>query len=1104
MQLPRIGWWRSSWWSIFWNAWLQDLVCGFRARNPKPETLDGAGPIGGTIQSNIINAHQAAWKPWYSSLKPASCPKEGEGTGGDTGICMVWHWELPAQEFGAGWGYPRASAVSDRGLTRPPYRRAPLMALVFRPPLEASRLEPGPLMCWTCQGSLAHIDRYCPAMEYDLIHPGAVLLASVQGISVNVDPIFYTWLLHQPQKGSSRHLQTAGVIPVTLPVTKKKEEELSVGSAPLAKQLSNQASEYASSPVKTKTLTESRPLSLPMKVINSASESCVSPEEKMKEFIALVWNAVKRLTLQLELQSCCIFFPNDSLPSPSTIVSGDIPGTVRSCYHNQARMPGTLVLCLPQIKVMSAGHKYMEPLQEIPFTISKPVLDEGDAFPWTISLSQFSVYTLLGQQKSFSLVEPMSCTSTLAVTSHKLQALGHESRHSFVVCLHVDLESLEIKCSNPQVQLLYELSHSISTTWSKIQKRGILRQPSSYPEPTMGAVPTSPVRSSVDTAPPGTSTCSPSADFGTPTECTTDIRVLTTIQTGYSLQFKHGPPPFQDVTTTSVTDPQDAAVVSQEAAALLQKWAIRMIDPLQLEEGFYSRTYVWSHGGRDAAALSPHAGIHEEADFPSDHLQCLNQRQTGALGPSTLKDQHSQLRPMPEVMFETGPQLLAAGFNSFCHPVLREPFGLLASVHHRHQGAYYHSDRLLAAVQARSSSLSGCDYNISHRPTGCCCGVSGGSSSAAKMGYLHDRPPPVGRRVLLQGDSLQTGDDSPFSDSATLEQKTTNIGGASGRVSLWMQWMLPKVTIKLFSPEQGTKGTEQKTTNIGGASGRVSLWMQWMLPKVTIKLFSPEQGTEICVVSELEDLSASVDVQDIYTKVKCKIGSFNVDHYKRSLEEGHRSPGHFGGVLLSCTDKLNRRTLLVRPISKQDPFSHFSGFFPPTAAKVLEVSHQQHGFLSVTYTKAVTKNVRHKLTSKHERGSQSLQKLSEGLVDSSPQFLHEILLTAQPFDVVLSCPLLAAVGNIFQAKLPKRHKDKGKSVGQPMRTHSLTSRSLPLIYINTSVIRVFFPNVEERQHHTESPLKKEDTLVLKLGSVSMAPQADNPLSRTALRKDIYQ
>lgn len=77
------------------------------------------------------------------------------------------------------------------------------------------------------------------------------------------------------------------------------------------------------------------------------------------------------------MQSCCVFIPNDSLPSPSTIVSGDIPGTVRSWYHGQASIPGTLVLCLPQIKIVSAGHKSMEPLQEIPFVIPRPILEEG-------------------------------------------------------------------------------------------------------------------------------------------------------------------------------------------------------------------------------------------------------------------------------------------------------------------------------------------------------------------------------------------------------------------------------------------------------------------------------------------------------------------------------------------------------------------------------------------------------------------------------------------------------------------------------------------------------------------------------------------------------
>ena len=46
-------------------------------------------------------------------------------------------------------------------------------------------------------------------------------------------------------------LQTPG----SVPLAKRREDEVSVGSTPLAKQPSNQASDYASSPVKTKTVT---------------------------------------------------------------------------------------------------------------------------------------------------------------------------------------------------------------------------------------------------------------------------------------------------------------------------------------------------------------------------------------------------------------------------------------------------------------------------------------------------------------------------------------------------------------------------------------------------------------------------------------------------------------------------------------------------------------------------------------------------------------------------------------------------------------------------------------------------------------------------------
>ncbi|XP_058602808.1 intermembrane lipid transfer protein VPS13B isoform X2 [Onychostoma macrolepis] len=664
---------------------------------------------------------------------------------------------------------------------------------------------------------LLQISLQLPQQEH-APNPGAVLLVSVQGIAVNVDPVLTSWLLFQPQRTSgSRQTQQVSMV-----MKKRREDEASVGSTPLTKQPSNQASDYTSSPVKTKTVTESRPLSVPVKVFPSSEESHVSPEEHMKNLITHTWDSVKRLTLQVDLQSCCVFMPSESLPSPSRLVCGDIPGTVRSWYHSQACLPGTLVLCLPQISVLSAGHRRMEPLQDVPFTVPRPVLEEGDAFPWTVCVSRLSVYSLLGPQRSLSVLDPVGCTSTLALTAPKLQP---ESKDAFIMCLHVDLQPVHLKCSNPQVQLVFGLWcrwSQIFSVFDRMQSRGAQRASAGFPDSSAPpAGPSSPVHSSVGTIPPDTSTCSPSADLGSPTE----------------------------------------------------------------------------------------------------------------------------------------------------------------------------------------------------------------------------------------GDSAHT-EDPAAGETMTLEQKTCSISGASGKLSVWMQWMLPKLTLQLFSCEP--------------------------------------RNNELCVMAEMEDMSASVDVQDVYTKVKCKVGSFHIDHYRSSAEE---SP--CGGVVLSCTEKLNRRTVLLRPLSKQEPYSHFS-FFPPTAAKALEVSHQQHGFLSLTYTQAVTRNVRHKLTARPS------QRLCEDGLDAAPQLLHEILLTAQPFDLVLSCPLLATVARVFQV-CPPPPQLRSPIREQPMRAHSLSSSSLPLVYLNTSVIRVFCP-LQDTQSSTHSQLKhrKEDTIVLKIGSVSIAPQADNPLPRSVLRKDIYQ
>lgn len=50
-----------------------------------------------------------------------------------------------------------------------------------------------------------------------------------------------------------------------------------------------------------------------------------------------------------------------------------------------------------------------------------------------------------------------------------------------------------------------------------------------------------------------------------------------------------------------------------------------------------------------------------------------------------------------------------------------------------------------------------------------------------------------------------------------------------------------------------------------------------------------------------------------------------------------------------------------------------------------------------------------------------------------------------------------------QSKVPRHYKERSKSAGQPMRSQTLTSRCLPLIYINTNVIRVFCPGAQDKQ-----------------------------------------
>uniref|UniRef100_A0A8C4PXQ0 VPS13-like middle region domain-containing protein n=1 Tax=Eptatretus burgeri TaxID=7764 RepID=A0A8C4PXQ0_EPTBU len=685
---------------------------------------------------------------------------------------------------------------------------------------------------------------------------GAMLLLNIEGAALNLDPMLHTWLFHQP--GPATNQSTEQTIDMPLPAGvlpwSRGEGVPLIGATPLGTR-SQPGSEKASSPIKTKTVTGSRILNVPGKPLCAEHAESLN-DERAGWTTKLLWDSVKCLTLQFEMQPWCVFAPRDSLtPSTGHLVKNAVPRALHTCYRKACSPPGIFVLSLPYTRVLSAGHKYIAPLQGIPLAMSQHVQQEGDAFPWTLNLENCSSYTIMSEYEgnkeqesrvrpiTHSLMDPTGCTCTLAVTASP----PCESQRTFAVCLHVDLQPMEMALCNAQVLLVTDL---------------------------LGAI-------------------------------------LLTLR-----QLHHSTP------------------------------------------------------GQHRVSLAP-------------EMQ----------GGSTA--------------------------NAASQPAVSSPV---------------QSSKNTAQLHTSSCSYSA---DVSTTP---------------------------------EEETAQIGEDCPLGGADTLEQRTSLLGANTRQASLWLQCVLPRLSIRLFTPAQGS---------------------------------SP--SADVCVLAELEELSTSVDIQDIYTKVKCKISSFNVDHFRKSLPGGILAAGPLGGVIFSCSDRLTQRTFRVRPLGRRDSARPVSAF-PSVANSIAEVTQQQHGFLAFTYTRALTRNVRQRLSSRsgsHCHGSSLQGDVAATAPDAAvPKYLHEVLLRLQPFDMVLHFPTLVATASIFYDGRSGKVVGARGSEGQPVRgSSSISSRSLPLLYVNTGSIRVFMSQPKEESAGSPG---EEDTVVLKIDSVMLSPQADNPLTRTVLRKDIYQ
>lgn len=229
-----------------------------------------------------------------------------------------------------------------------------------------------------------------------------------------------------------------------------------------------------------------------------------------------------------------------------------------------------------------------------------------------------------------------------------------------------------------------------------------------------------------------------------------------------------------------------------------------------------------------------------------------------------------------------------------------------------------------------------------------------------------------------------------------------------------------------------------------------SIWLQWTFTKLTIQLFGKMEMDERKLIIEIEDIISSVDKQDVYIKIKNKIGSINGQHYRK-------------------TD--------LDVWTKNDSLG-----FNMRSDQIL-IAETNDTFFDLTITKAQTRNVHSKWgTFKRDR--------------SMNETITEIMINMQSLDFRLDFELITPFIQIFKifTKIDENQKKQKKT-----NTNSAVSSvaDLPLIYFESKGVRLFIPFL------TKNRDSDCDVFIINVNSVTINPSVENPLTRISVRPDIY-
>jgi vacuolar protein sorting-associated protein 13B len=249
---------------------------------------------------------------------------------------------------------------------------------------------------------------------------------------------------------------------------------------------------------------------------------------------------------------------------------------------------------------------------------------------------------------------------------------------------------------------------------------------------------------------------------------------------------------------------------------------------------------------------------------------------------------------------------------------------------------------------------------------------------------------------------------------------------------------------------------------------KLTAWIQWTITKFSIELQSYESNnTQLKLVIDVEDIVSSLDYQNVYLKMKSKIGSISIQHYKRTTDKNKWQRGPFSGVVMRLREDV--------PVEK---------------------SPEESGFIGITITRASSQHTHNLWGALQKTSKQEKRTLTQPV--STSRYITEIVISVQPIDVVISIKTLMGFYSIIAPFLEGIDKSRDILV-QPKKKPSFTNQALPLAYLECHEIRIIVPSVE-----LSGSGSNHDVFVVQVEKISLSPAVVNPICRTPIRPDIYR